>query len=88
MEAKLYQNVPNPFSDPINTTFRVTLPFSAKEAYIDFLQGDIIVNRRELEQRGDFTFKLNIGIVPSGTYGCRLYVDGTLINEVEMISVP
>jgi trimeric autotransporter adhesin len=83
-EAKLYQNVPNPFSK--TTTIRYNIPANTKRAAITITTIDgIKVKTFELNSKGGQTLDISGGQLNAGTYIYTLEVDGVVVDSKKMI---
>jgi trimeric autotransporter adhesin len=84
MEAKLYQNAPNPFSK--TTTIRYSLPTTAKRATISIttMEG-IKIKTFTLNSKNGEALNINGGELSAGTYMYTLAVDDVMVVTKKMI---
>lgn len=82
--AKLYQNVPNPFSD--RTEIKFFLPHSVKSAtlHIYDMQGTP-VSQIEIKERGESSWSVDGGFLSAGMYIYALIADGQEVDAKRMI---
>ena len=84
VEAELFQNTPNPFTD--NTAISYFLPNEVSDAaiYIYDMQGTQL-QKHVLMQRGNATLTINGGTLNAGMYLYSLIADGNVVDTKRMI---
>lgn len=81
-EAKLEQNVPNPFDN--STAISYYLPESSRNAFINIYDGSGHVLKSVVLETGQGQLILKAGELGAGNYSYSLYVDGKLIYTRQM----
>lgn len=85
-EAKLEQNIPNPFSG--STTINYYLPKNNGNAFVNFYGNDgAILKSIKLSANGKGTLNLKSNQLPSGTYQYAIVVDGKIIDSKQMVQL-
>jgi trimeric autotransporter adhesin len=82
--AKLEQNVPNPYST--STTISYYLPANTHNAYINFYASNgAFLKSVKLSGSGNGTININANELPSGAYRYSLIIDGKVVETKQMV---
>jgi hypothetical protein len=82
--AKLEQNVPNPYST--TTTISYSLPLNTRDAYINFYASNgALLKSVKLAGTGKGTINVNANELTSGAYRYSLMIDGKAVETKQMV---
>ena len=82
--AKLEQNVPNPYST--TTTISYYLPANTHNAYINFYASNgAFLKSVKLAGTGKGTINVTANELPSGAYRYSLMIDGKVVDSKQMV---
>ena len=82
--AKLYQNIPNPFSS--TSTIKYFLPHGINSASMVFTNAvGKVISKINLEDRGESELNINSDKLPIGVYHYTLIVNNIKIDSKRMI---
>ena len=83
IDAKLYQNIPNPSQNTTNISYRLPKEFNQANLRIYSISGQIISNY-PITQLGEGTIEVDLFTMNSGHYMYSLIVDGRILDTKKM----
>jgi len=85
-DARLYQNMPNPFSD--NSVIRFYVPVKAVNAELKIFSSDgKEIKRFKTAAKGENKIEIAAGTLPAGIYNYTLFIDGKVAASKQMVLV-